>query len=60
MKRLALANLRQGSRVMAKKVLAIGIDPVFADDTALPQFTPEMFRSYSMRRSHACTASALS
>ena len=32
---------------MAKKsVLAIGIDPVFVDYTALPQFTPEMFRSY--------------
>src|SRR5262249_830235 len=27
-------------------VLAIGIDPVFVDYTALPQFTPEMFRSY--------------
>ena len=32
---------------MAKKtVLAIGIDPVFVDYTALPQFTPEIFRSY--------------
>ena len=32
---------------MAKKsVLAIGIDPVLVDFTALPQFTPEMFRSY--------------
>jgi hypothetical protein len=32
---------------MAKKaVLAIGIDPVFVDYAALPQFTPEMFRSY--------------
>jgi hypothetical protein len=32
---------------MAKKsVLAIGIDPVFVDFTALPQFTPELFRSY--------------
>jgi hypothetical protein len=32
---------------MAKKsVLAIGIDPVFVDFSALPQFTPEMFRSY--------------
>jgi len=29
-----------------KSVLAIGIDPVFVDYTALPQFTPEMFRSY--------------
>jgi hypothetical protein len=29
-----------------KTVLAIGIDPVFVDFTALPQFTPEMFRSY--------------
>jgi len=29
-----------------KTVLAIGIDPVFVDYTALPQFTPEMFRSY--------------
>ena len=32
---------------MAKNsVLAIGIDPVFVDFTALPQFTPDMFRSY--------------
>lgn len=32
---------------MAKKsVLAIGIDPAFVDYTALPQFTPQMFRSY--------------
>jgi hypothetical protein len=31
---------------MAKKVLAIGIDPVFVDYTAMPQFTPEMFRGY--------------
>ena len=29
-----------------KTVLAIGIDPVFVDYTALPQFTPGMFRSY--------------
>ena len=29
-----------------KTVLAIGIDPVFVDYTALPQFTPEMFRGY--------------
>jgi hypothetical protein len=35
------------SQTMAQKtVLAIGIDPVFVDYTALPQFTPEMFRSY--------------
>jgi len=32
---------------MAKKtVLAIGIDPALVDFTAMPQFTPEMFRSY--------------
>jgi hypothetical protein len=32
---------------MAKKtVLAIGIDPALVDYTALPQFTPEMFRSH--------------
>ena len=32
---------------MAKKtVLAIGIDPALVDYTALPQFTPEMFRGY--------------
>jgi hypothetical protein len=32
---------------MAKKtVLAIGIDPVFVDFTAFPQFTPEMFRGF--------------
>jgi hypothetical protein len=29
-----------------KSVLAIGIDPALVDYTALPQFTPEMFRSY--------------
>jgi hypothetical protein len=29
---------------MPKKVLAIGIDPVFVDFTAMPQFTPQMFR----------------
>jgi hypothetical protein len=29
-----------------KKVLAIGIDPAFVDFSALPQFTPEMFRHY--------------
>jgi hypothetical protein len=32
---------------MAKKtVLAIGIDPAFADLAAFPQFTPELVRSY--------------
>ena len=31
---------------MPKKVLAIGIDPSFVDYMAMPQFTPEMFRSY--------------
>ncbi len=31
---------------MPKKVLAIGIDPVFIDFTAMPQFTPAMFQSY--------------
>ena len=31
---------------MARKVLAIGIDPSFVDYTAMPQFTPEMFRGY--------------
>lgn len=31
---------------MAKKVLAIGIDPVFLDFSAMPQFSPEMFRRY--------------
>jgi hypothetical protein len=31
---------------MPKKVLAIGIDPVFVDFTTMPQFSPEMFRSY--------------
>jgi len=29
-----------------KKLLAIGLDPAFADFTAFPQFTPDMFRSY--------------
>jgi hypothetical protein len=31
---------------MTRKVLAIGIDPSFVDYTAMPQFTPEVFRSY--------------
>jgi hypothetical protein len=31
---------------MTKKVLAIGIDPEFVDYTAMPQFSPEIFRSY--------------
>jgi hypothetical protein len=31
---------------MPKKVLAIGIDPVFVDFTTMPQFTLDMFRSY--------------
>lgn len=31
---------------MPGKVLAIGIDPAFVDFAAMPQFTPEMFRSY--------------
>jgi hypothetical protein len=32
---------------MAKKsVLAIGIEPAFADLTGFPQFTPELIRSY--------------
>jgi hypothetical protein len=29
-----------------KTVLAIGLDPAFVDFRAIPQFTPEMFRSY--------------
>jgi hypothetical protein len=31
---------------MPKKVLAIGIDPVFVNFTAMPQFTPQMFQNY--------------
>ena len=31
---------------MTKKVLAVGLDPAFVDFTAIPQFTPDMFRSY--------------
>ena len=31
---------------MARKVLAIGIDPMFVDFSAMPQFSPEMFRRY--------------
>jgi hypothetical protein len=31
---------------MPKKVSAIGIDPVFVDFTAMPQFTPAMFQRY--------------
>jgi hypothetical protein len=29
-----------------RTVLAIGLDPAFVDFTAIPQFTPDMFRSY--------------
>ena len=29
-----------------KSVLAVGIDPVFADFTALPGLTPELLRHY--------------
>ena len=29
-----------------KNVLAVGLDPAFVDFTAIPQFSPEMFRSY--------------
>lgn len=32
--------------MMKKTVLAIGLDPAFVDFTTLPQFTPEIFRSY--------------
>jgi hypothetical protein len=32
--------------MMSKRVLAIGIDPVFVDFTAMPQFTAEMFQSF--------------
>lgn len=31
---------------MPKKILAIGIDPVFVDFTVMPQFTPVMFQNY--------------
>ena len=31
---------------MPAKVLAIGIDPAFVDYTAMPQFTPPIFRAY--------------
>lgn len=31
---------------MTKAVLAIGLDPAFADLSALPGFTPEMVRTY--------------
>ncbi|MCA1455607.1 hypothetical protein I6F35_20745 [Bradyrhizobium sp. BRP22] len=31
---------------MATTVLAIGIDPAFADFSAFPQLTPELIRSY--------------
>jgi hypothetical protein len=41
------SNDRLETWIMAKKtVLAIGIDPALVDFTAMPQFTPEMFRSY--------------
>jgi len=29
-----------------KTVLAIGLDPVFVDFAAIPQFTPDMFRGF--------------
>jgi hypothetical protein len=32
--------------VAKKKVLAIGIDPSFVDFSAVPQFTPELFRQH--------------
>jgi hypothetical protein len=31
---------------MSSKVIAIGLDPSVVDYSAMPQFTPEMFRSY--------------
>jgi len=31
---------------MSSKVIAIGLDPSVVDYTAMPQFTPEMFRNY--------------
>jgi hypothetical protein len=40
---------------MAKKtVLAIGIEPALADLAAIPQFTPELVRSYIDARSSSC------
>lgn len=41
---------------MPNKVLAIGIDPMFVDFTAMPQFTPAMFQIYidtQLERLHA-------
>jgi hypothetical protein len=32
--------------MVKKKVIAIGIDPSFVDYSALPQFTPELFRRH--------------
>jgi hypothetical protein len=40
------ANFTAVELAMARKVLAIGIDPAFIDYTAMPQFTGEMFRGY--------------
>jgi hypothetical protein len=31
---------------MTEKILAVGLDPAFADTAAFPQFTPEMLRSH--------------
>ena len=31
---------------MSSKVIAIGLDPSVVDYSAMPQFTPQMFRSY--------------
>jgi hypothetical protein len=32
---------------LSKSVLAIGVDPIFADLKAFPELTPELVRSYS-------------
>ena len=31
---------------MSSKVIAIGLDPSVVDYTAMPRFTPQMFRNY--------------
>jgi hypothetical protein len=43
-----LAPARQGYHhgSMPKRILALGLDPAFADLSAMPQFTPELIRAF--------------
>src|SRR5262249_4224827 len=42
----ALADQRKLEGAMSSKVIAIGLDPSVVDYSAMPQFTPDMFRNY--------------